>query len=276
MNLLEKYYRLKYEIKKKKNKNLKVLVPPMGSGDILLTLLLLKEYQKRNPEIEILIVVSEKYYKDLTGLFKDDIKFKCILDSQYCKYCEDEYKLQYKFHKVINNIPNCTMRKLTCVGLDLPINTPIFKPYININTSLKKNIVLLSPEAKSIPQCITREQWLDFAYKLKELNYEPVFNTKNKHFYDGFKTIFLNIKDTIEFCGKIKYFVGFCSGFCMIISAFCQDIKKYILYPNDINIPFYSIEDCVEAKNIKEINVDSYVFNKILQDIVNDSSDIIH
>ena len=115
--------------------------------------------------------------------------------------------------------------------------------------------MLISTEATSFSQIISDEEWLFIASLLQKQGYDVVFNTKNEKF-KLHKTVFLSIKETVEFLCLSGYFIGYRSGLCDVLLPL-TNARALVVYPNYVKSPitiknYYSIEKIYNRSNIKE------------------------
>ncbi len=211
---------------KLKIKGYEILIPPPGLGDILYILCCLKHHFD---EKKYVMIINKKYFIDLVELFPGVIDKVILVEKLYneSQLLKNWYQKNNK-HFILNFSKKLKTTIDTNNHLKVAHNNKISNLFYEFNL-IEGKTVLLCPESNSCHNEISKEYWIKYADKLKNLGYTPIFNSKNK--YADFQNIFLNIKDTILFVNLAGYVIGYRSGLCDVLMYFCN-VKAIFLYPN--------------------------------------------
>ena len=216
---------------------------PQGLGDILFFLMFVKAYREKNPSEKIAICVTKNGFLNLAELFSDELDFILYFPSllNYNNIVND--KLIYLHPKIYN--PNDKQQNLldsvrNAMGLKKDVER--FIPNVNfMNNEVQEidriinnenKIALIAPDATSCSKLINDKEWCELADFLIKNGFRVYFNIGEKNRFCGYQKIYLSIKQTIYFCNKIKIFIGYRSGLCDVVAAFCS-CEQFIFFPNN-------------------------------------------
>lgn len=240
-------------------------VIPQGLGDILFVLMYLTEYRKKNPQQKIAIIVEKKHLLSLVKLFSSEIDLILKVKLSLCAK-----KVLSRFHflypEIYNsNFPQPNLLAACRKSLGLISNAKKYIPNVEISNIQKNNLdqlifqktALIATDAVSCSKIISDSEWETLARNLSEKGYLVYFNTSDENRFKEFKHIFLDIEETIYFCNKIQLFVGYRSGLCDVVAAFCN-CKQFIYYPNNRKKDeFDCIKDWNDNPNLAYLRYDS-------------------
>lgn len=215
---------------------------PQGLGDILFYCMYANEYRRKNPSKHLAIITTKPHIFSLTSLF--DSCFDLILQiDMKLFYTSSTNRFTYMYPKIYNDcMPQKNLLDAMRNAMGLDPSAERWLPDISISTKIRqqvremrkpnyRKVVLISPDANSCNKIISDSEWIALAEYFSHLGYKVVFNSDSDK-YNGYKCIFLNIRESIEFCNCIDLFIGYRSGLCDVVAAFCE-CKQIIVYPND-------------------------------------------
>lgn len=240
-------------------------VIPQGLGDILFVLMYLNEYRNNNPQQKIAIIVTKKHFLSLVKLFSNEIDLILKLNLNLL-----QKKVLSRFQNLYLDIYNPDFQQPNLLSscrraLGLISNAKKYIPNVEISNIQKNNLdqlifqktALIATDAVSCSKIISDDEWVMLAKNLSEKGYFVYFNTSDENRFKEFKHIFLDIAETIYFCNKIQLFIGYRSGLCDIVAAFCK-CKQFIYYPNNRKKnEFDCIKDWNENPNLAYLRYDS-------------------
>lgn len=216
------------------NKNFVVIYPPQGMGDILMIAALLDSYKKKFNK-KVCVIVTKKYFVNLLEIFSETVN-KIIFSKKKYKFINNNKNI-LDIEKIINTDKFINMKYNIAKALDFDENTPLYLPkkidFNEIELPFNPvNGIIISPYAISCPKCIPDEFWIKLADILITKGYNVYFNVDDKdYFAQKYNNCFFDIKTTIAFANKCKYFIGYRSGLCDVISYF-SNTKKIFIYPD--------------------------------------------
>lgn len=213
---------------------------PQGLGDILFFCMHASRYKDGLADKKLAMVVIKPHYKELVDLFEDSFDKVLYLrnykddglsglDNFYPKVY-DEDNPQEHLHDAV----------LEAMGLgrgdearipQVPISEDDRKKYLAMGLVPGKT-VLISPEATSCASVLTKKDWLEIADSYTSNGWKVFFNVDESSAYGEYPSAFLSIKETIQFCNLGGAFVGYRSGLCDVIAAFCK-CRLVIAYPDN-------------------------------------------
>ena len=146
-----------------------------------------------------------------------------------------EKKLLSRFHFLYSEIynPNFLQPNLLAAcrkSLGLIANAKKYIPNVELSNIQKNNLnqlifqktALIATDAVSCSKVISDDEWEMLAKNLSGKGYFVYFNTSDENRFKKYKHIFLDIDETIYFCNKINLFIGYRSGLCDVVAAFCK------------------------------------------------------
>ncbi len=215
-----------------------IIFPPQGLGDILYILLSLEnKYDKKYT-----FLLTKKHFKDLCLLFPNVVKEALVLNEiswseDYLYQHNEIYKKQKanSFLELFKNATSTEIKRDYSFNFDVNYKNDFVKEGFLLNKT-----VLILPECVSCLNEATKEYWIKYADILKEQGYMPVFNSKEE--YGSYKSIFLNLSETINFAECAGNIIGYRSGLCDVLSYF-TNAKGIYFYPNE---PHFSNKDYIE------------------------------
>ena len=216
------------------NKNFVVIYPPQGMGDVLMIAALLDSYKKKFNK-KVCVIVTKKYFVNLLEIFSETVN-KIIFSKKKYKFINNNKNI-LDIEKIINTDKFINMKYNIAKALDFDENTPLYLPkkidFNEIELPFNPvNGIIISPYAISCPKCIPDEFWIKLADILITKGYNVYFNVDDKdYFAQKYNNCFFDIKTTIAFTNKCKYFIGYRSGLCDVISYF-SNTKKIFIYPD--------------------------------------------
>lgn len=235
MKIIEKLKSLFIINKFLQNEEYIVIYPPQGMGDILMVATLLDSYKKKFNK-KVCIIVTKKHFVNLLENFSETID-KIIFCKKKYKFIKNNKKILDLEKKVYENGEFITLKYNIAKVLDLDENTPLYLPKnIDFNKIelpfYPANGIIISPYAISCPKCVPDDFWIKLADTLIEKGYNVYFNVNDKdYFAQKYNNCFFDIKTIIAFANKCKYFIGYRSGLCDVISYF-SNTNKIFIYPD--------------------------------------------
>ncbi|MDD4616114.1 MAG: hypothetical protein PHW76_03225 [Alphaproteobacteria bacterium] len=260
---------------KEKYKDYTILHPPQGQGEIFLFSALFWHVKKEKPYAFIAKGNSHAKVAKLFGELYDVIEIVPRFHDKYLRismpleiYCDGDIK------KKNENMRTCLARRL-----GLPPETPLYIPQIDVSDKTRRyfaekgfiegKTVIISPLAQSYLYEGQASDWIDYAKLMVALGYKVVFNSPEDNI-GGYPTIFLPIREMIEFTKLAGNLLAFRSGLCDVLCATARP-RSFIVYPTDkheherINplIKRYNIKDIFGLEDIKEIVYGSPMYEAI-------------
>lgn len=215
---------------------------PQGLGDILFYCMYASEYRRKNPSKHLAIITTKKHFFALVSLF--DCCFDLILQiDTKLFYTTSTNRFTYMYPKIYDDcMPQKNLLNAMRNAMGLNSSAKTWLPEISVSLKIEQQVremrgpksckvVLISPDATSCNSIISDSEWIALATYLSQKGNKVVFNS-NSNKYTGYENIFLSIRETIEFCDCIDLFIGYRSGLCDVVAAFCK-CKQIIVYPND-------------------------------------------
>lgn len=213
---------------------------PQGLGDILFFCLFAKAYRARMAGKKIVMIVTKPAFESLVKLYWERFDVILNLDPRlFITKCTTRFT--YFYPRIYDTIhPQPTLLDAVRVAMDLPsecdreipeVKGVKFHPEFLLKIQQKK-CVLISTDATSCSTLISDGQWIQVAKTCEKAGYYVFFNINNPMRFSEFDHVFLSIEETIQFCNTISLFIGYRSGLCDVISAFCK-CRQIIVYPNN-------------------------------------------
>lgn len=215
----------------------KLIFPPQGMGDILILLLGFAKYKEKYPNRKVGIIVTKKHFYNLCEIFAkniDKIIYLPKLDN-VPNYVLNIAELVYGKDSHFDRFEDALLETIGITyNLDLH-NLPEIKQSKAVKKMFdskypKGRTVLITPEATTSKNCFSSDYWISVADKLTQKGYIPVFNSYNK--YGTYKSIMLNLEDTITFVNFAGNVLGFRSGLNDVLACF-SSAHQVIIYPNN-------------------------------------------
>lgn len=229
---------------------------PQGWGDILFFCMYVNAFRRTlPPNTHIALIISKPQLFSLAELYQSSYDDIIVLDGMLFKSWHTN-RISYFYPKIYENSDYSetlldAVRKAMDVQPEEEPNLPTIAfsdsecSKVTELVSNYKKIVLISPDANSCSKVISELEWISFADILTLKGYYVYFNCppEQKGRFYPYQCIFPSLKELILLGNKIDLFVGYRSGLCDIIGAFCK-CKQIVLYPNNrIQGEFSCIED---------------------------------
>ena len=214
---------------------------PQGLGDVLFFCMYAHAYRQKNPGVSVALIVTKPHIGALAEIFKDNLDLILQIDENYYRM-GDTHRFTYLYPRIYDaSAPQNNLAEAVRNAMGLPKNARRYIPEIEKNPNLmqrilktenKTRVALIASDANSCNVMLSDQEWVLVAEMLKKNGYTVVFNTQNGGRFPGFKSVFLSVKETIQFCNECALFIGYRSGMCDVIAAFCR-CKQVVMYPND-------------------------------------------
>ena len=225
---------------------------PQGLGDILFFCMYAHAYRQKNPQEHISLIVTKPHVRDLAEMFLEDIDLLLQIDERYYRM-GDTTRFYYLYPHIYNPaFPQDNLAEAVRNALGLPKGAERVIPEVESNPYLmgrllgkktRRRIAMIAPDANSCNPMLSDQDWSSVAKNLEKKGYCVVFNNKDKDRFPNFVNVFLSVKEMIQFCNECALFIGYRSGLCDVISAFCR-CRQIVIYPNDRKKGEF---DCVEG-----------------------------
>ena len=229
-----------------KYRHYKVIYPPPSLGDILFYACMLPKYRQLHPKQKIAVLFSDKNRvgRELFQMFGDvadaidilpTMRLRCILPSV------DKYRqISMHFKNLLNpedNYAKLLDNRLEYIPGTADVKLRIGEEVLNLFKGHFKQgrTVLICPGATTCCADTMHGFWLMLAEKLREKGFEPVFNESDKSKFAGFRTSFLSITETAQFCEMGGSCIAVRSGIVDVLAYFTSS-KLVVLYPEDWNV----------------------------------------
>ena len=211
---------------------------PQGLGDVLFCLMYMEEFKIRNPEKKICFLVSKKHILDLVNLFSSVIDeiFFFFFNKLDINVIFQKYKKQFycTYDDIYNTkFPSDNLCYSVRSAMGLPFNSKKSLPSLNIISKNSHKFCLIAPDANSCEPCVSDSKWTELGSFFSQLGYEVYFNVSSDNRFRNFKHLFPTVNETISLLNnKNSFFIGYRSGLCDVVAAFCE-CKQLIIYPNN-------------------------------------------
>ncbi|MBE6419472.1 MAG: glycosyltransferase family 9 protein [Akkermansiaceae bacterium] len=217
------------------DRDVQIIFPPQGLGDILIVCALLKEYKKNHPNKKIVIWVTKRHFKELAELYSNYI-FDIIHYNRRPNSADNVlnidaiyrnttlFNLCQKYKKLKNSIAEAMNISNSC--------ELVYPEIEHINEPSISNTILIAPDAESTPKIISDSEWMTLAKMLCDSGYEVIFNCSNQNRFSGYQKVFWDIKQTVQKVDQMKAFISYRSGLADVIGAFCRHTHQFIIYPH--------------------------------------------
>ena len=237
-----------------------------GFGEHIVLGIYIKEFKKIHRK-KVLVLVRYELKLQMLKELCPDIDAVLLFDDDLIRTQLSNYPLTLGvddkefYHK--------TMKERYLDDLNLPLDT---KPSIidivpsdkilklfNSYGFKKDKTILISLHANSLSENFDVKEWRKIAMDLTQKGFNVVFNTPAKDFY-GYKTLFLSVKETLEFISLCGYFIGYRSGFCDVLASHLKNTRSFIFYPILNNssrtrntFEYFNLSSNFDNKNTKEV-----------------------
>ena len=287
-NPLDQYLIRKYTkiYVKHKYKNYIIMFPPPGLGEIVFFGIYMKEFKDKNSKKVLFLTFKEAQYlmvKDILCYVDEVLMVEYNLCSYFTRDSNFSYFKQPFFSKKNGRYIRKSLKEYTLNCLDLLLDA---KPSIlhivasekiaeifNSYNVKKGKTIFIAPYAKSFSGMFDDSRWKEVADELTKKEFDVVFNSELDDFY-GYKTLFLSVKETLEFILLCDNFIGYRSGFCDVVASHLKNTKSFIFYPILENsgrtrntFEYFNLSSNFDNKNTKEVIYTD--FESLKNDIIN-------